>query len=410
MERKLTTILAADVVGFSTLMEGDEESTLQTLRGHLEAAQTMIVEHGGRVFGGAGDSLVAEFSSAVEAVECALRVQDEIAQRNAGLPEVRRMQLRIGVNVGDVMVAEDGLYGDGVNVADRLQASAPAGGVYISESTYHHVHKRVVADYLDLGPRQIKNIAERVRMYHVRPSGGGGPTQRWPRRRAVVAGIAAGVAIAVALGFNFWPSRWAPPNDVEEAAGPPGEVRPMGHFRVDQPAELADAEALTIYERIREAMVTAYARSGLDIAQDYRTWRRYNTSPYLSSTHGARFVNNYANDAAIAYGRFEGAAEMPAGAVLAKDSFEVTQRGDVLTGPLFLMEKMPEGFRADTRDWRYTMIMPDGQLFGRTGGEHSARMEFCVECHRAAGAEHDHMFFLPEAYRRRFLQLDDDGG
>ena len=116
--------------------------------------------------------------------------------------------------------------------------------------------------------------------------------------------------------------------------------------------------------------------------------------------------NNYANSEANAYGR-EGAGPMPEGAVLAKDSFTVTRQGDVFTGPLFLMEKMPPGFAPDSRDWRYTMIMPDGSLFGTSKGEGSDRVEFCASCHATAGDAADHLFFVPEEYMVRFLQLDD---
>lgn len=99
---------------------------------------------------------------------------------------------------------------------------------------------------------------------------------------------------------------------------------------------------------------------------------------------------------------------MPPGAVLAKDSFTVTAQGDVSTGPLFLMEKMPAGFSAKTRDWRYTMIMPDSSLFGTTKGDGSDRVEFCVTCHATAGEAADHLFFVPEKYRMRFLLLEEE--
>ena len=97
---------------------------------------------------------------------------------------------------------------------------------------------------------------------------------------------------------------------------------------------------------------------------------------------------------------------MPAGAVMAKDSFAVTARGDVFLGPLFVMEKMPEGFNARSGDWRYTMIMPDGSLFGRTKGEGDKRVEFCITCHLSVAAENDHLFFVPEATRVRFFELE----
>ncbi len=181
-------------------------------------------------------------------------------------------------------------------------------------------------------------------------------------------------------------------------------AHPTRHFRVPNPARLSDADALSIYDRIRDDMVAAYRLSQDPVADRYYTWRRHNRVPYLSANHGDRYISNYANAGASTYG--QGAGPMPAGAVLAKDSFTVTRRGDVFTGPLFLMEKMPSGFSAETRDWRDTMIMPDGSLFGTTTGEGSERVEFCVTCHATAGDSADHLFFVPEKFRLRFLQLE----
>lgn len=417
MERKLAAILAADVAGFSRLMEIDEEATLETLHGHFQVAQTLVTEHHGRVFGGAGDSLIAEFPSAVEAVECALRLQEALARRNEELPAERRMHLRIGVNVGDVMVSEDDLYGDGVNVAARLQTAAPVGGLYISESAYFHVHKSLRAVFRDRGQHTVKNIAEPVRVFEVyacdSPEPGARDRAGERRRRlrqSVVAALAA-VAFVGLAGIGVWLSMGAPEPDgpAAERGDPLNDLaRPDRHFRVDRPADLDDADALTIYQRIRGNMASNYAESGFDFAEEYLHWRQFNTAPYLSDEHGARYLNNYGNDAALSYGRFEDAGQMPEGAILVKDSFEVTARGDVVTGPLFVMEKMPEGFNSAARDWRYTMIMANGKVFGRTGGDNSSRVEFCIECHRKAGEENDDLFFLPEDYRKRYLHYGHD--
>jgi hypothetical protein len=181
-------------------------------------------------------------------------------------------------------------------------------------------------------------------------------------------------------------------------------AHPMRHFRVPNPARLSNADALSIYDRIRDDMVAAYRLSQDPLATLFYKWRHYNGAPYLSATHGDRYINNYANAKAKTYGR-KGAGPMPEGAVLAKDSFTVTRQGDVFTGPLFLMEKMAPGFAPEGRDWRYTMIMPDGSLFGTTNGEGSEKVEFCATCHATAGDEADHLFFVPEKYRVRFLQL-----
>jgi hypothetical protein len=183
-------------------------------------------------------------------------------------------------------------------------------------------------------------------------------------------------------------------------------AHPTRHFRVPNPARLSDADALSIYERIRDDMAAAYRLSRESVTTRFPKWRRYNRVPYLSATHGDRYINQYANAKAEAYGR-EGAGPMPEGAVLAKDAFTVTRRGDVFTGPLFIMEKMPSGFSGETRDWRYTMIMPDGSVFGTTKGEGSERVGFCATCHATAGDAADHLFFVPERYRVRFLLLEE---
>jgi hypothetical protein len=136
------------------------------------------------------------------------------------------------------------------------------------------------------------------------------------------------------------------------------------------------------------------------IAQEYQGWERFNTQPYVSATHGNRYVNNYpAPEAAEAYGRFEEVGAMPVGARIAKDSFTVTPDGQVGVGPLFIMEKMAEGFDAASDDWRYTMIMPDGSLFGMTGGQGSQNVAFCAECHAIVADDQDSLYFMPEEVR-----------
>ena len=408
--RRLVAILAADVVGYSRLMGEDEEETLKTLRAYLEVINGLVGEHDGRVFAVGGDSVMAEFPSPVLAVRCAVRIQEDLERRNAELPEARRMQFRIGVNLGDVMVEEGNLFGDGVNIAARLQSLAPPGGVCVSDSIYQQIRNKLPFGYEHLGELSFKNIAEPVVVYHVltAPEAAGKVLAgemariRDRRRAALVVIVILGVVVS---GIAVWLRPWAPgmEPESEEISVFPQVARPTRHFRVERPAKLADADALTIYDRIRDNMVAGYSRSNDAFSTVYHTWRRYNTAPYLSATHGKRYVNNYANDVAKAYGRFEQAGTLPVGSILAKDSFEVTDRGDVVTGPLTLMEKMQLGFNLEGRDWRYTMIMPDGALFGTTKGEGSERVEFCMECHIAAGDEQDHLFFIPEQHRTRFL-------
>ena len=174
---------------------------------------------------------------------------------------------------------------------------------------------------------------------------------------------------------------------------------PTKHFSVGNPAELSDADAENIYRRLAGPLKKGYRLSSHPVARAYQSWSRFNTAPYRSETHGKRFVNNYANGMGRAYGSFEEAGDLPVGSVVAKDSFAVTAAGDVTAGPLFIMEKMPQGFNEKSRDWRYTMIMPDGSVFGVTNGADSQKVQFCITCHQRAGAENDHLYFLPDAYR-----------
>ena len=170
-KRKLAAILSADVKGYSRLTEADEEGTHRTLTAYREAMVALIARHDGRVVGTAGDSVLAEFASSVEAVHCAAAVQEELGNRNAELPENKRLEFRIGINLGDVIVERDSIYGDSVNVAARLQALAEAGGIYISGSIYDHVKGKLPFSYDFLGDQRVKNIEEPVRVYRLCPDG-----------------------------------------------------------------------------------------------------------------------------------------------------------------------------------------------------------------------------------------------
>jgi adenylate cyclase len=166
-ERKLTTILSADAVGYSRLMGQDETGTFATLKSYRDLTMKRIADHRGRVVNTAGDSILAEFPSVVKAVECAVDAQRLIAERNAALAKDRQMWFRIGVNLGDVMVHDDDLFGDGVNVAARLQALADPGGILISGTVFDHVRDKLAVSFTALGPRMIKNIPAQVPVYRV---------------------------------------------------------------------------------------------------------------------------------------------------------------------------------------------------------------------------------------------------
>lgn len=176
-------------------------------------------------------------------------------------------------------------------------------------------------------------------------------------------------------------------------------ANPRRHYRLRDPASLDAERAEEIYAIAREAMRVGYPLSGLHVARDYQSWRRYNSAPYLSATHGNHYLNNYANERALAYGEYEAAGRLPVGAVIAKDSFSVTKSGSILLGPLFIMEKMRQGFNYVSGDWKYTLVRSDGMLFGETNGPGAERVEYCIACH--LGRErYDHLYFMPNDYRR----------
>jgi adenylate cyclase len=170
-KRRLAAIFAADVEGYSRLMGADEVSTLEALTARREILDGLIATHGGRIANTAGDSVLAEFGSAVDAVRCAMEAQGALATANSGLPEDRQINFRIGVHVGDVMVRAGDLFGDGVNIAARLQTLAKAGGLCVSGVTYDQVRKILPLEFTDLGAQTVKNIEEPIRAYTVKAQG-----------------------------------------------------------------------------------------------------------------------------------------------------------------------------------------------------------------------------------------------
>jgi adenylate cyclase len=177
LERKLTAILCADVHGYSRLMGEDEEATIRNLSVHRRTIDRLIEQHHGRFVNSAGDSVLAEFASAVNAVECAVEIQTALKAENADVPPGRRMEFRVGVNLGDVVVEGGEIYGDGVNIAARLESLAEPGSIYISASIHEQISNKLALGYEDLGEQHVKNIAKPVRVFRVL-SNGAAPTLR----------------------------------------------------------------------------------------------------------------------------------------------------------------------------------------------------------------------------------------
>ncbi|HVR92877.1 MAG TPA: adenylate/guanylate cyclase domain-containing protein, partial [Casimicrobiaceae bacterium] len=212
VKRRLTCILAADAVGYSQQMGQDEEGTIRVLSAHRAVIDGIIIFHGGRIMSTAGDSVLAEFSSVVEAVRCAVEIQEALKTRNDSLPDKSRMHFRVGVNLGDVVVKNEDLLGDGVNVAARLETLAEPGGICISSSVYDQITGKLDLGFQDIGEQALKNISRPIRVYRV--SGTGVPQRPAPpvpraRRmsKSFPWGIGAAVVVAMA-GIAAWQTGW----------------------------------------------------------------------------------------------------------------------------------------------------------------------------------------------------------
>jgi adenylate cyclase len=229
VERKLAAILSADVVGYSRLMAEDEAATIRTLHAYREEIAMLVRQHRGRVVDSPGDNVLAEFPTALDAVRCAVEIQGVLRARNASLPAERRMDFRIGVHMGDVAVEEGRVYGDGVNIAARLEALAETGGICISATVREQVRNKLDVGYVDLGDQTIKNIPEQVHVYRVQPRSepeglARGSVSRGKRHPRLRGALVAAAAVLLLLGVGLWAS-WPRPLglliDLAGVSGPP---------------------------------------------------------------------------------------------------------------------------------------------------------------------------------------------
>jgi class 3 adenylate cyclase len=206
VKRKIAAIVAADVVGYSRLMSDDEEHTLQRLQASRAVFDEFVSRYDGRIFNTAGDSVLAEFASAVEAVRCALEIQESLRTKNLGVPDDRQMLFRLGINIGDIVEREGDLLGDGVNIAARLQGLANPGGICVSRAVYEQVENKLAVGFADIGPQIVKNLPNPIHAYFVDPQLG-----RAPRRAATVISLrqltlagAAVVSLVAGGGVGAW--------------------------------------------------------------------------------------------------------------------------------------------------------------------------------------------------------------
>ena len=204
-ERRLAAIVAIDVAGYSRLMGADEQGTLAALKGHQEATLPIGRRHGGRLVGEAGDGQLYEFPSVVEAVTCMVEVQAAMAERNADLADDKKMLFRVGINLGDVLVEGENIYGDGVNIAARLEALAEPGGICISRNVRNQVRDKLDIAFEDLGEVEVKNIARLVRVFRVLAEGeeAKAPSKQIPRKW-LYAAAASIVLVLIAAGGAWW--------------------------------------------------------------------------------------------------------------------------------------------------------------------------------------------------------------
>jgi adenylate cyclase len=271
VERRLAAILAADVVGYSRLMERDEDRTLARLKAHRkEFIEPLIAEYQGRIVKLMGDGALVEFASVVDAVRCAVLIQQGMAEREAGVPEAERIRFRIGINLGDVIREADGdLYGDGVNVAARLEQLAEPGGVVVSGTAYDHLQGKLDLPLEFAGEQQVKNIERLVRAYRVRLDGTV-PRFRLHFRRArrLAVSVAAALLLALAAG-GTWYGLWPPAPDATTAKGglTTAEAKPALPLP-DKPSIVVlpfsnlsgDAEQEYFADAVTEDIITGLAR------------------------------------------------------------------------------------------------------------------------------------------------------
>ncbi len=272
VKRRLSCILAADAVGYSQQMEQDEESTIRVLAAHRAVIDGIIAFHGGRIISTAGDSVLAEFGSVVEAVRCAVEIQEALKTRNDALPDKSQMHFRVGVNLGDVVVKNDDLLGDGVNVAARLETIAEPGGICISSSVYDQITGKLDLGFQDIGEQTLKNISRPIRVYRVSGTGRPQPaaSPAWPTRRghAALPWAIGGLCVVALSGLAAWQLGWISLAGPDRAARSPAPPAPASTAGSGSPrADTSSPSAASAALKAQSDSETARARTEAEAAR-----------------------------------------------------------------------------------------------------------------------------------------------
>jgi adenylate cyclase len=294
LERRLAAILAADVEGYSRLMHGDEEGTMATLSARRSLVDELIARHRGRIANTAGDSVLAEFASVLDAVRCAIEIQAEIQRADEGEPQGRRMRFRIGINIGDVMVKDDDIFGDGVNVAARLEGPVKGGEICVSRGVRDHLRHRGGLVFEDLGEQLVKNIAHPIRAFRLRIGEDTSEQEASPEEPAESAELPSPMTISdlsadneVALELALWDSvKDGGPAELESYLEqyPEGTFASLARTRIDT-AELAPALAAPTLD---EVAVDAFDLAFWDSVKDSN--RREEFEAYLEQHPNGHFA------------------------------------------------------------------------------------------------------------------------
>jgi len=337
LKRKLVAILAADAVGYSRKMGDDEEGTLRVLSAHRAVIDGIIDFHDGRIFGTAGDSVLAEFVSPVEAVRCAVEIQDALRTRNDSLPEARRLQFRIGVNLGDVMEKGNDLLGDGVNVAARLEGIAETGGISISSSVYDQIAGKLDLGFVEVGEQKLKNIERPIRVYRVSMGGAALPAGATPGVVAPKAGVPklwlamGGVAMLSVAAIAAWQMRAQSAKPADPASSPSSPAVGTQATPADRSAELKAPTEIEIAKTRAETQAKAEAeiaklRADAELAKVRAETDTLRRQVAASATAARSAETKAVADTAVAKARAEEQAKAQAELAKAREETEALRR------------------------------------------------------------------------------------